>query len=133
VSGLVRVLVEDGLADREREQAARTLRDMGHAAASRLINAGLDPVAVAAVNGHEDATTTLRVCARTCSINAGLGRLSGPPLPSRRSLLHERVLDRGHFVLDPETEVEADHGHRGGEHRERQRPRRDKQLRVYRI
>jgi integrase len=37
------------------------LRD---AAASRLINAGLDPVAVAKFLGHEDATTTLRKYAR---------------------------------------------------------------------
>jgi len=37
------------------------LRD---AAASRLINAGLDPVAVATFLGHEDATTTLRKYAR---------------------------------------------------------------------
>jgi len=29
VSGLVRVLVEDGLAERDREQAARTLRELG--------------------------------------------------------------------------------------------------------
>jgi integrase len=38
--------------------------DLRHATASRLINAGLDPVAVAAVLGHEDATTTLKVYAR---------------------------------------------------------------------
>jgi integrase len=40
-----------------------TFHDLRHAAASRLINAGLDPVAVAGVLGHEDATTTLRVYA----------------------------------------------------------------------
>jgi integrase len=36
---------------------------MRHAAASRLIAAGLSPVTVAAVLGHEDATTTMRVYA----------------------------------------------------------------------
>jgi integrase len=40
-----------------------TFHDLRHAAASRLIAAGLSPVAVAAVLGHEDATTTLRVYA----------------------------------------------------------------------
>lgn len=40
-----------------------TFHDLRHAAASRLIGAGLDPVAVAAVLGHEDATTTLSVYA----------------------------------------------------------------------
>ena len=34
-----------------------------HAAASRLIDAGLDPVTVAAVLGHEDPHITLRVYA----------------------------------------------------------------------
>jgi hypothetical protein len=37
------------------------LHDLRHAAASRLINAGLDPVTVATVLGHEDATLTLKV------------------------------------------------------------------------
>jgi len=41
-----------------------TFHSLRHAAASRLINAGLDPVAVADVLGHEDATTTLKVYAR---------------------------------------------------------------------
>lgn len=41
-----------------------TFHDLRHAAASRLINAGLDPVAVASVLGHEDATTPLKVYAR---------------------------------------------------------------------
>lgn len=36
-----------------------TLHDLRHAAASRLIDAKLDPVTVAAVLGHEDATVTL--------------------------------------------------------------------------
>ena len=40
-----------------------TLHDLRHAAASRLINARLDPVTVAAVLGHEDATVTLKVYA----------------------------------------------------------------------
>jgi integrase len=40
-----------------------TFHDLRHAAASRLIGAGLDPVTVAGVLGHEDATTTLRVYA----------------------------------------------------------------------
>jgi integrase len=35
--------------------------DLRHAAASRLIGAGLDPVTVASVLGHEDATVTLRI------------------------------------------------------------------------
>jgi hypothetical protein len=39
-----------------------TLHDLRHAAASRLIRAGLDVVAVASVLGHEDANTTLRIC-----------------------------------------------------------------------
>jgi integrase len=38
-----------------------TLHSLRHAAASRLINAGLDPVTVASVLGHEDATVTLKV------------------------------------------------------------------------
>lgn len=38
-----------------------TLHDLRHAAASRMINARLDPVTVAAVLGHEDATVTLKV------------------------------------------------------------------------
>jgi integrase len=38
-----------------------TLHDLRHAAASRMINAKLDPVTVAAVLGHEDATVTLKV------------------------------------------------------------------------
>jgi integrase len=37
--------------------------DLRHAAASRLIAAGLSPVTVAAVLGHEDPTTTMRVYA----------------------------------------------------------------------
>jgi integrase len=37
------------------------LYDLRHAAASRLIHARLDPVTVAAVLGHEDATVTLKV------------------------------------------------------------------------
>jgi integrase len=41
--------------------SALTLHDLRHAAASRLINARLDPVTVAAVLGHEDATVTLKV------------------------------------------------------------------------
>jgi integrase len=40
-----------------------TFHDLRHAAASRLISAGLDPVTVAAVLGHEDATVTLKVYA----------------------------------------------------------------------
>jgi site-specific recombinase XerC len=42
-------------------QSSLTLHDLRHAAASRLINARLDPVTVAAVLGHEDATVTLKV------------------------------------------------------------------------
>lgn len=40
-----------------------TFHSLRHAAASRLIRAGLDPVTVASVLGHEDATTTLRIYA----------------------------------------------------------------------
>jgi integrase len=40
-----------------------TFHDLRHAAASRLAAAGLDPVTVAAVLGHEDANVTLRVYA----------------------------------------------------------------------
>jgi integrase len=40
-----------------------TFHSLRHAAASRLIRAGLDPVTVADVLGHEDATTTLAVYA----------------------------------------------------------------------
>jgi integrase len=40
-----------------------TFHDLRHAAASRLIAAGLDPVTVAAVLGHEDPNVTLRVYA----------------------------------------------------------------------
>lgn len=40
-----------------------TFHDLRHAAASRLIGAGLDPVTVAGVLGHEDASVTLRVYA----------------------------------------------------------------------
>ena len=40
-----------------------TFHDLRHAAASRLIGAGLDPVTVAGVLGHEDANVTLRVYA----------------------------------------------------------------------
>lgn len=40
-----------------------TFHDLRHAAASRLINARLDPVTVATLLGHEDATTTLKVYA----------------------------------------------------------------------
>lgn len=43
--------------------ASLTLHDLRHAAASRLIGAGLDPVTVAAVLGHEDARVTLAVYA----------------------------------------------------------------------
>jgi integrase len=43
--------------------ATLTFHDLRHAAASRLIAAGLDPVTVAGVLGHEDATVTLRVYA----------------------------------------------------------------------
>jgi integrase len=52
-----------------------TFHSLRHAAASRLIRAGLDPVTVATVLGHEDATTTRR-CTRTCSIVAGRTRRS---------------------------------------------------------
>jgi integrase len=38
-----------------------TPHELRHAAASRLIHAGLDPVSVAAVLGHEDANITLRI------------------------------------------------------------------------
>ena len=38
-----------------------TFHDLRHAAASRLIRAGLDPVTVASVLGHEDATVTLKI------------------------------------------------------------------------
>lgn len=38
-----------------------TFHSLRHAAASRLIRAGLDPVTVAAVLGHEDANVTLKV------------------------------------------------------------------------
>jgi integrase len=38
-----------------------TLHDLRHAAASRLIRCGLDPVTVANVLGHEDANVTLGV------------------------------------------------------------------------
>jgi integrase len=38
-----------------------SFHDLRHAAASRLIRGGLDPVTVANVLGHEDANTTLRV------------------------------------------------------------------------
>jgi integrase len=41
--------------------ASLTLHDLRHAAASRLIHAKLDPITVAAVLGHEDATVTLKV------------------------------------------------------------------------
>jgi integrase len=40
-----------------------TFHDLRHAAASRLIDAGLDPVTVASVLGHEDASITLKVYA----------------------------------------------------------------------
>jgi integrase len=40
-----------------------TFHDLRDAAASRLINGGLDPVTVAAVLGHEDATVTLKIYA----------------------------------------------------------------------
>jgi integrase len=40
-----------------------TFHSLRHAAASRLIRGGLDPVTVASVLGHEDATTTLSVYA----------------------------------------------------------------------
>jgi integrase len=41
-----------------------TFHDLRHAAASRLINRGLDPVTVANVCGHEDASTTLKIYAK---------------------------------------------------------------------
>jgi integrase len=40
-----------------------SFHDLRHAAASRLIDAGLDPVTVAAVLGHEDPSITLKVYA----------------------------------------------------------------------
>lgn len=40
-----------------------TFHDLRQAAASRLINRGLDPVTVAGVLGHGEATATLRVYA----------------------------------------------------------------------
>ena len=40
-----------------------TFHDLRHACASRLIDAGLDPVSVAAVLGHEDPAITLRIYA----------------------------------------------------------------------
>ncbi|HET8893021.1 MAG TPA: tyrosine-type recombinase/integrase [Gaiellaceae bacterium] len=40
-----------------------TFHDLRHAAASRLIDAGLDPVTVAGVLGHEDPSITLKVYA----------------------------------------------------------------------
>jgi hypothetical protein len=43
--------------------AGVTFHDLRHAAASRLIDAGLDPVTVASVLGHEDASITLKVYA----------------------------------------------------------------------
>jgi integrase len=43
--------------------ASLTFHDLRHAAASRLIDAGLDPVTVAAVLGHEDPSVTLKVYA----------------------------------------------------------------------
>jgi integrase len=49
--------------DRAGLPSSLTLHDLRHAAASRLINAGLDPVTVAAVLGHEDATVTLKIYA----------------------------------------------------------------------
>jgi site-specific recombinase XerC len=45
------------------EPATLTFHSLRHAAASRLIRAGLDPLTVASVLGHEDATTTLSVYA----------------------------------------------------------------------
>ena len=47
--------------DRAGLPSSVTFHDLRHAAASRLIRGGLDPVTVAAVLGHSDATTTLRV------------------------------------------------------------------------
>lgn len=41
-----------------------TFHDLRHAAASRMIYKGLDPVTVANVMGHEDATVTLKVYAK---------------------------------------------------------------------
>jgi len=38
-----------------------TFHDLRHAAASRLINGGLDPVTVASVLGHENANITLGI------------------------------------------------------------------------
>ena len=59
-----------------------TFHDLRHAAASRLIDAGLDAVTVAAVLGHEDASITLRVYAhrfnrqsRDEAVRAALGRV----------------------------------------------------------
>jgi integrase len=49
--------------DRARLPLGLTFHDLRHAAASRLIRAGLDPVTVAGVLGHEDATVTLKVYA----------------------------------------------------------------------
>ncbi len=49
--------------DEARLDGTLTFHDLRHAAASKLINARLDPVTVAALLGHEDATTTLRVYA----------------------------------------------------------------------
>jgi integrase len=43
--------------------ASLTFHDLRHAAASRLVRSGLDPVTVAAVLGHEDPNTTLKVYA----------------------------------------------------------------------
>jgi integrase len=40
-----------------------TFHDLRHAAASRMIERGLSPVTVAAVLGHDDTNTTLRVYA----------------------------------------------------------------------
>ena len=47
--------------DEAKLSGSLTFHDLRHAAASRLIAAGLDPVTVASVLGHADATRTLRV------------------------------------------------------------------------
>lgn len=53
----------DAARDEARLPEHLTFHDLRHAAASRLISAGLDVVTVAAVLGHEDPTVTLRIYA----------------------------------------------------------------------
>jgi integrase len=48
-----------------------TFHDRRHAAASRVIASGLDPVSVAAVLGHGDPTITLKVYATSSTANSG--------------------------------------------------------------